>query len=302
MAQVNNKKRKLSKADRGDSDSDYQPEPPKKKIKKNNASKSMSTSKSKSKGKKSKGRGLTKKAVNEYKKKMNGYVRTMAKMVNRDWHDGWQEQGEELQEYFQYLKEPSKTVYQYVIKQRDYEKLNEILKNMADSWSNIHAIPFRCGITDMLEDTVLDFELTEINKTKKFNASPNDLISFMWSLMLYGACGNDEVTDDEIYRYIKDAVDNDVDVLDGCKDDDGENEESENEESKSEESVVDKYECLKRGEDRLIQLLANEEEWGSLATTKKVHKMRRAIDRRFDGELHLRTRDYHLRDDWDEWW
>ena len=34
----------------------------------------------------------------------------------------------------------------------------------------------------------------------------------------------------------------------------------------------------------------------SLKTTKKKRKMRRAIDRRFDGTPSRRTRDYHLHD------
>ena len=41
-------------------------------------------------------------------------------------------------------------------------------------------------------------------------------------------------------------------------------------------------------------------EWRSLKTTKKKRKMRRAIDRRFDGDPARRTRDYHLHDDDDD--
>ena len=33
-------------------------------------------------------------------------------------------------------------------------------------------------------------------------------------------------------------------------------------------------------------------EWSKMESTKKKHKMRRAIDRRFDGPKHRRTRDY----------
>eukprot|EP00488_Nonionellina_sp_1-RS-2012_P001341 TRINITY_DN2149_c0_g1_i1.p1 TRINITY_DN2149_c0_g1~~TRINITY_DN2149_c0_g1_i1.p1 ORF type:complete len:111 (-),score=33.39 TRINITY_DN2149_c0_g1_i1:199-501(-) len=100
-------------------------------------------------------------------------------MVNRDWHDGWEQQGEELQEYFQYLHKPAMCIYQYVcVEHTDYDKLNEILKNMADSWDNIHAIPFRCGVE--LGDTDFDLDLTEINTTKNFYASPDALISFLW--------------------------------------------------------------------------------------------------------------------------
>jgi len=285
------KKRKLSKSKaekESGSDSDYNPEleePPKKKRRKN-------TNKNTKSKQKKKQQRLTKKRVNEFKKKMNEYVKRLAKMVNLDWHDGWEEQGEELQEYYQYLQEPATVIYEYTaIKQQDYDKLNEILKNMADSWDNIHAIPFRGGVE--LGDTDFDLHLTEIGTVKNFYASPSDLISFLWSLMLFGCCGNEEIQDQEIYRYIKDAVDNNVDILDGTKSDDIDDGEEEK------EGIIEQHQCLKDGENRLKELFANKQEWKALPSTKKTHKMRRAIDRRFDGALHLRTRDYHLYDD--EW-
>jgi len=275
-----------------DSDSDFEPEKASKKTSKRNAA-----PKAKAKAKKSKPRGLTKKAANEFKKKMNGFVKVLAKMVNRDWHDGYEEQGEQLQEYFQYLKEPAMCVYEYVVKGRDYDKLNEILKNMADTWDNIHAIPFRGGVE--MGDTDFDLELTEIGVSKNFYASPSTLISFMWCLMLHGACANDDVTDEEIHRYIKDAVDNDVDVLGGCDDDDdgGGGGADEDEEKETKEGVIEQHECLRNGGERLKSLLENKQVWNALASTKKKHKMRRGIDRRFDGDLSMRTRDYHLYDD-----
>lgn len=48
---------------------------------------------------------------------------------------------------------------------------------------------------------------------------------------------------------------------------------------------------MQRGKVRMAELVARENEWRVLPTTKKVHRMRRAIDRRFDGPLHRRTRD-----------
>eukprot|EP01083_Nonionella_stella_P049235 131282_1 len=307
MSQITGKKRKLNKQGKDNSDSDYQPEqssqkqddsdsdyqphpPPRKKARK------TSTSKPKAAIKKRKQRGLTKKAANEFKKEMNQYVKRLAKMVNLDWHDGYMEQGEELQSYFLYLKKPAVCIYEYVMKQNaaDYDKLNEILKNMAGSWDNIHAIPFRGGVE--LGDVEFDLELTQINETRKFYASPAELISFLWCLMLHGAAGNENVADDDIYRYIKDAVDNDADVLNGCEEDDfsGDNDKKEEEER----DVIKEHECLQSGVIRLKHLFGLKETWNALPTTKKKHKMRRAIDRRYDGELHLRTRSYHLEDDY----
>ena len=52
---------------------------------------------------------------------------------------------------------------------------------------------------------------------------------------------------------------------------------------------------------KLAQLVRDRAaEWKALPTTKKVHRMRRGIDRRFDGTPERRTRDYHLRGSDDE--
>ena len=52
---------------------------------------------------------------------------------------------------------------------------------------------------------------------------------------------------------------------------------------------------------KLAQLVKDRaSEWKTLPTTKKVHRMRRAVDRRFDGTPERRTRDYHLRGSDDE--
>ena len=49
---------------------------------------------------------------------------------------------------------------------------------------------------------------------------------------------------------------------------------------------------LATGRTRLAALFGRRTEWSALASTKKKHNMRRAIDRRFDGPKHLRARDY----------
>eukprot|EP01083_Nonionella_stella_P049236 131283_1 len=291
MAQISGKKRKRDKQENGNSDSDYQPEesppkqddsdsayephqPPRKKARK------ASKSKPKAAKKKIKPRGLTKKAANEFKKEMNRYVKHLAKMVNADWHDGYYEQAVELQSYFRYLHKPAVCIYEYVMKQNaaDYDKMNEILKNMADSWDNIHAIPFRCGVE--MGDVEFDFQLTEINATRRFYASPSELISFMWCLMLHGAAGNENVTDQSIYRYIKDAVDNGADVLSGCEEDDY-SADNDNKEEEQRDHVVKQHGCLQNGVVRLKHLFGLKETWNVLPTTVKKHKMRRCIDRRY---------------------
>jgi hypothetical protein len=51
-----------------------------------------------------------------------------------------------------------------------------------------------------------------------------------------------------------------------------------------------------KGEERLKKLY-EAKAWESLPTTKIVHKQRRAIDRRFSGPKHRRTRDYSSDED-----
>ena len=56
-------------------------------------------------------------------------------------------------------------------------------------------------------------------------------------------------------------------------------------------------ETVVAGRARLATLFSRKAEWSGLASTKKQHKMRRAIDRRFDGPKHRRTRDFDSDDD-----
>ena len=51
------------------------------------------------------------------------------------------------------------------------------------------------------------------------------------------------------------------------------------------------------GAKRVEQLVARKAEWGTLPTTKKQHRERRVIDRRFDGPRHRRTRDPRMFED-----
>ena len=56
------------------------------------------------------------------------------------------------------------------------------------------------------------------------------------------------------------------------------------------------------GRARLAALFAGRKaEWSCLASTKKKHNMRRAIDRRFDGPKNRRTRDFDDYDDYGFW-
>jgi len=81
-------------------------------------------------------------------------------------------------------------------------------------------------------------------------------------------------------QYIKDAFDNETDVL-------GEKEKKETEKINLEKELAN----VKNGIEKLKELF-EKSNWKSCQSTKKHHNRRRAIDRRFSGPKHLRTRDY----------
>lgn len=59
---------------------------------------------------------------------------------------------------------------------------------------------------------------------------------------------------------------------------------------------------MAKGRERLTALVVGREaEWSALPSTKKHHKQRRAIDRRFDGPKNRRTRDFDDYDDYGFW-
>jgi hypothetical protein len=63
------------------------------------------------------------------KKDMTGYVKTVAEMVDADWHDGYEEQGEELDSYFKAMAKVAKAVYRVAVaKAVGFHRCNEVMK------------------------------------------------------------------------------------------------------------------------------------------------------------------------------
>lgn len=105
-------------------------------------------------------------------------------------------------------------------------------------------------------------------------------------------------------RYLKDAIDYDVSPTGDdieWDDEDGEDDEEVTEDGKESDKARsqilvsgswDKKSLVAVGQERLLAIYGNKAAWQSLPTTKKVHKQRRVIDRRFDGPKNRRTRDY----------
>lgn len=110
---------------------------------------------------------------------------------------------------------------------------------------------------------------------------PDELLDLAWPALLARAAADDGVQDASLLQMIKDAIDHGV---------------KSPQHPASGEGKLPLPEAarqrLVQGRKRLATLVAREAEWKALPSTKKVHRMRRAIDRRFDGPKHLRTRDF----------
>jgi len=63
------------------------------------------------------------------RKELNGFVKEIAQMVNLDWHDGYEEQGERLNDYFQAVSGPAQAVYNMtVLHHTGFDRCHEVMK------------------------------------------------------------------------------------------------------------------------------------------------------------------------------
>lgn len=224
---------------------------------------------------------------------MNEYVKQLAETVDADWHDSYEETGEMLQEW---LRDCGKWVQEVIdigiIYGSRFGCCHELLKHVADTWANIQAIPFRgCPQEDLDAGEGVTFSADggadhdeegdcDGDNDAVFH-SAEQMLTLVWPLLLARAAKDDSVPEGVLLQMINDAHDHGVDKPHLAP-------ENENHLHLSEEVTAH----VSRGRKRLAELAARKHEWELLPTTKKVHRMRRCIDRRFDGPKHLRTRDF----------
>lgn len=224
---------------------------------------------------------------------LNKYVKSLAATVDADWHDSYEETAEELEEYFQDCGKRVQNVLRVGVKcGQEFGECHETLKQVADTWSNIQAIPFRGdpgddlsngeGVTLFENGTGDDDDQDSCNGEGAVHC-PVELLEIVWPALIARAAGDEKVPDKVLMQMIKDAVDHGLaepcvagGAISNIK--------------MMLKLALQKH--LMRGEQRVVALISRQEEWKAMASTKKVHKMRRCIDRRFDGPKHLRTRDY----------
>lgn len=209
--------------------------------------------------------------VTDLKKKLNGYVKSLAATVNADWHDSYEQTGEEVCEWFQECGDAVSAALRVTGKGCCYDKCHEVFKLIADTWSNINAIPFRGEVSEDVSsvDSSIDVDMGGEECGTYRLSSPGDLLSLAWPCLLARAAANKHVPDEVLLHMIKDAVDHGVHQPHMPHE---EEDELMNQEDDAPPIA---------GRARLAQLFARKAEWSALASTKKNHKMRRCIDRRF---------------------
>jgi hypothetical protein len=218
--------------------------------------------------------------VVDVRKALNEYVKSLAKTVDDDWHDSYEETDEMLGEWLQACAKQTEHVLQVGVQRgAGFDHCHEILKIVQDTWSNIQAIQFRgCPAESLGEQEAVEVELGETCDSETLGVnSAEELVAYAWPLLLARAAADEAVTDAALMQMMKDAHDHGVQQPD---------------KPHAEESVPCSIQnAIESGRARVKQLAARKQEWIALPSHKKVHRERRAIDRRFDGPLHRRTRD-----------
>mmetsp|Transcript_24785 Transcript_24785/g.35469 ORF Transcript_24785/g.35469 Transcript_24785/m.35469 type:complete len:322 (+) Transcript_24785:42-1007(+) len=237
------------------------------------------------------------------KKELKQIVKKLAKQVDDDWHDGYEEQQETKGEWFEAIQEPLQAVLDIGVgKQTALLQCNEVLKIVSDSFYDLLACPCRCCWEDDMSDSDTAFELQlpwgEEKVYKATAAYPYDVWSYVWVALLRVHSNLDNVDEGLLLQCIKDAHDNmnkaEMIKLPGFLYD--------QDDEKYDIGTTDQRDGKHVPSGTKLAHYVNNRasEWKSLPTTKKVHKRRRAIDRRFDGTPERRTRDYHLQYDSDD--
>lgn len=80
----------------------------------------------------------------DVKASLNAYVKSLAQMVDADWHDSYEETAEKASEWFEACGDIIESCLSVGVGRGvAFDRCHEALKIVADTWSNINAIPFR---------------------------------------------------------------------------------------------------------------------------------------------------------------
>ena len=205
------------------------------------------------------------------------YVTRCAGHVDANWHDCYEETGELLHEYMRACLARAEACLDVARSGEGYDRCHRTLCAIADTWDDMNAIPFRgCPREDISSG---DTEPIGVLGGSFSTCDPAALAALGLPLVLALAAADERVTDAALARMLKDCVDHGAPRPHEASDEEA-------------ELGATLPAAVAAGRARLAPLFANTGAWASLPSWKPNHKMRRAIDRRFDGPKHRRTRDY----------
>jgi hypothetical protein len=222
---------------------------------------------------------------------ITGHVKQLIKLVKADWHDGYEEQGEEIGHYKASLGPILQAIYNIsVIGEKEFVRCHEVIKVVAESWINMEAVPMRGSVSDdfiSCDSIDLSVEVPGNGATAFYIRNGNEIAGEIWTRFLLAAASStnsEKVSDEQLAQFIKDASDYEVKVLDPIVDRDaGEECFDRNAEQTAQYTA---------GLARLTTLFNDKSKWEDLDTCRSKGKRIKVVDRRFSGPKHLRTRDY----------
>ena len=219
--------------------------------------------------------GLTKEEFDSikvplHKKKLKAIVKTLQEQVDSDWHDGYEEQGETINEWCEYLTKPLQAIIDIgVTKFVAFEQCLALLKTIFESYRELCSIPIRGGMDDYLSFDSVD-PLTHPRITEENVSKPQWLVAGKLLIMSHANEGN--VSDDILLQAVKNL--SDMCALD-------------------EEIVIKGMDEKESPFYKLVH--EREKEWKDLPDDIRTFKKKRCIDRRYFGSPEKRTR--HFSDD-----
>ena len=190
-------------------------------------------------------------------------VSALADAVDADWFSSHKATTKELDEWARLSRERVNAVHLATDSGFFFEESNDVLKVVADTWSDIEAIPFRLSKTFALDPEVLE------------DADPKGVLDDAWAKLCASAASRETTSDSTLNRFIKDAVSNGVEAPHLAYFDE------------SARSVA----SLAPGRKRLARLY-HSRKWAKLPSTKLRREMRAIIDRRYEGPKERRTRTF----------
>ena len=217
--------------------------------------------------------GLTKEEFDSikvplHKKKLKAIVKELHEQVDANWHDGCEEQGETIEEWYKYLMKPLQAIIDIgVTKFVAFEQCFALLKVIFESYRELCSIPVR-GDADWYVESITVDPLTHPRITEECEHSLQWLVAGKLLIMSHANEGN--VSDEILLQAVKNL--SDMGALD------------------EEEAII---EGMDEKESPFYKLVhEREKEWKKLPDDLRTFKEKHVFDRRFYGPRDKRTRNF----------